>query len=75
MRWLHWSAKCYAISAIGPLVANAQAALGALMDDRGINLVFTDVMMPGSMNGMDLAIEVKRRWPNLAVLLTTRYAG
>jgi CheY-like chemotaxis protein len=56
-------------------VASAQAALGALMDDRGINLVFSDVMMPGSMNGMDLAREVRRRWPNVRVLLTTGYAG
>jgi PAS domain S-box-containing protein len=56
-------------------VASAQAALGALMDDRDINLVFTDVMMPGSMNGMDLATEVRRRWPHVRVLLTTGYAG
>jgi DNA-binding NtrC family response regulator len=45
------------------------------MDDRDINLVFTDVMMPGSMNGMDLATEVRRRWPHVRVLLTTGYAG
>jgi PAS domain S-box-containing protein len=56
-------------------VASAQAALGALADDREINLVFSDVMMPGSMNGLDLAQEIKRRRPGTPVLLTTGYAA
>jgi DNA-binding NtrC family response regulator len=56
-------------------VASAQAALGALADDRDFNLVFSDVMMPGSMNGLDLAQEVKRRRPGMPVLLTTGYAA
>jgi CheY-like chemotaxis protein len=56
-------------------VASAQAALGALADDSGIDLVFSDVMMPGAMGGVDLAREVRRRQPRTAVLLTTGYAG
>jgi DNA-binding NtrC family response regulator len=56
-------------------VTSAQAALGALADEHDINLVFSDVMMPGRMSGIDLAREVKRRRPNLPVLLTTGYAG
>ncbi len=56
-------------------VASAQAALGALADDRGIDLVFSDVMMPGPMGGVDLAREIRRRYPRTAVLLTTGYAG
>ena len=56
-------------------VASAQAALGALADDVNVNLIFSDVMMPGQMNGIDLAKEVKRRRPDLPILLTTGYAG
>jgi PAS domain S-box-containing protein len=56
-------------------VASAQAALGALADDFEVSLIFSDVMMPGPMNGIDLAKEVRRRRPNLPILLTTGYAG
>ncbi len=55
--------------------ASAQAALGALADDREIDVMFSDVMMPGEKNGLDLAAEVSRRRPNLKVLLTTGYAA
>ena len=55
--------------------ASAEAALGALANDRAIDLVFSDVMMPGEMNGLDLAAEVARRRPSAKVLLTTGYAG
>jgi PAS domain S-box-containing protein len=55
--------------------ASAQGALGALADDRPVDLVFSDIMMPGSMNGLDLAREVKRRRPGVPVLLTSGYAG
>ncbi|HEY0748114.1 MAG TPA: PAS domain-containing protein [Steroidobacteraceae bacterium] len=56
-------------------VASAQAGLGALADDREINLVFSDVMMPGPLNGLDLAQEIRRRRPGTPILLTTGYAG
>ena len=55
--------------------ASAQSALGALADDREIDVVFSDVMMPGEKNGLDLAAEVSRRRPNLKILLTTGYAA
>ncbi len=55
--------------------AGAQSALGALADDREIDVVFSDVMMPGEKNGLDLAAEVSRRRPNLKILLTTGYAA
>jgi DNA-binding NtrC family response regulator len=38
-----------------------------------VALVFSDVVMPGGMNGLDLADELRRRDPALPVLLTTGY--
>jgi PAS domain S-box-containing protein len=55
--------------------ASAQGALGALADEREIHLVFSDIVMPGTMNGMELAREVRRRRPGASVLLTSGYAG
>jgi CheY-like chemotaxis protein len=54
--------------------ASADAALGALADARSIDILFSDIMMPGQMNGLDLAREAKRRRPGLPVLLTSGYA-
>jgi len=52
----------------------AEDALNILATDKGrIDLVFTDVVMPG-MNGIDLAREVRRRWPGLPVVLTSGYS-
>jgi signal transduction histidine kinase/ActR/RegA family two-component response regulator len=56
-------------------VANAQAALGALANGRVVDVVFSDIMMPGGMNGADLAREIIRRRPDLPVVLTTGYDG
>jgi CheY-like chemotaxis protein len=55
-------------------VASAEAALGALADRRSVDIVFSDVMMPGRMNGVELAQEIRRRRPNLPVLLTSGFA-
>jgi signal transduction histidine kinase/CheY-like chemotaxis protein len=54
-------------------VATAEAALGALANRRSVDIVFSDVMMPGQMNGVELAQEIRRRRPNLPVLLTSGY--
>jgi DNA-binding NtrC family response regulator len=54
--------------------AAAEAALGALADARPIDALFSDIMMPGRMNGVDLAHEAQRRRPGLPVLLTSGYA-
>ena len=51
----------------------AASALGALADKRNVDLVFTDIMMPGGMNGMELARELRVRRPELPVLLTSGY--
>jgi len=56
-------------------VSTAAAALGALADGRTVDLLFTDVLMPGGMDGLTLAREASRRRPGLPVLLTTGYTG
>jgi PAS domain S-box-containing protein len=53
---------------------NAQEALDVL-DARGrIDLLFTDLIMPGGMNGVMLARAARERQPKIRVLLTTGYA-
>jgi signal transduction histidine kinase/CheY-like chemotaxis protein len=54
--------------------ATAAAALGALANGRGVDIVFSDIMMPGGVSGVELAREVRRRQPNLPVVLTTGYS-
>jgi CheY-like chemotaxis protein len=54
-------------------VASADAALGALANDRAIDIVLSDIMMPGGVSGLELAREVKRRHRDLPVILTTGY--
>jgi two-component system NtrC family sensor kinase len=56
-------------------VANAQAALAALRLDSDVDLVFSDILMPGGMNGLDLAREISARFPTIPVLLTTGYSA
>jgi signal transduction histidine kinase/ActR/RegA family two-component response regulator len=55
-------------------VASAAAALGALANGRQIDLVFSDIMMPGGMDGVGLARELRQRRKGLPVLLTSGYA-
>jgi signal transduction histidine kinase/ActR/RegA family two-component response regulator len=54
-------------------VKSASDALEALSTMQVPDIVFSDVMMPGGMNGVELAREIRRRWPNLPVVLTTGY--
>jgi CheY-like chemotaxis protein len=54
-------------------VASAEAALGALADSRSVDFVLSDVMMPGGMSGLQLARELRRRYPDLRIVLTTGY--
>jgi CheY-like chemotaxis protein len=54
---------------------DAHSALWILQHDDRIQLLFTDVMMPDQMNGIDLARAARRHRPELKVLLTSGYAG
>jgi signal transduction histidine kinase/ActR/RegA family two-component response regulator len=64
------------LSSVGYSVLHAKsapAALEAVAADRKMDIVFSDVMMPGGMSGVDLAREVRRKRPDLPVVLTTGY--
>jgi signal transduction histidine kinase len=52
---------------------NAAEALAILDGPEQIDLLFTDVIMPGSMNGRQLAIEAQSRRPELKILYTSGY--
>ncbi len=53
---------------------NPQAALQILEEDASrFDTVFSDIVMPG-MNGVELGHEIRRRWPDLRVVLTSGYS-
>jgi DNA-binding NtrC family response regulator len=53
---------------------SAEAALAVmLIGERAVTMIFADVWLPGAMDGVDLAWEVKLRWPLLPVILTSGY--
>jgi CheY-like chemotaxis protein len=53
---------------------SAEAALKLLEADTKIDLVFSDIVMPGTIDGVGLAREIRSRYPNLPVALTTGYS-
>ena len=52
--------------------ADGAAAL-KILENEPVDLLFTDIMMPGGMSGYDLAKTAVARWPSLKVLLTSGY--
>lgn len=51
--------------------ANADEAIEILEARRDITVVFTDVQMPGSMDGLKLAAAVRGRWPPIKIIATS----
>ncbi len=52
---------------------NAEAALEEI-ENNGIDLVFSDIVMPGRIDGLGLARIVRQRYPDLPILLATGYS-
>jgi CheY-like chemotaxis protein len=51
--------------------ANADEAISILERHDDIRIVFTDIDMPGSMDGIKLATYVRNRWPPIEIILTS----
>jgi DNA-binding NtrC family response regulator len=50
---------------------NADEAIRLLEANPDIQLIFTDVDMPGSMDGVKLAHYVRKRWPPVKIIVTS----
>ena len=54
---------------------NADQAIEILEARRDITVVFTDIQMPGSMDGLKLARAVRGRWPPIKIVATSGLAN
>jgi CheY-like chemotaxis protein len=52
-------------------VASADEAITILESRNDIRTIFTDIDLPGSMDGLKLAAAVKDRWPPVHIIVTT----
>ena len=52
-------------------VSNADEAIAILEARKDIRIVFTDIDMPGSMDGLKLARAIRDRWPPIELILTS----
>ncbi len=70
---LRWHASDLLASAGYKVVEadDAATALRILEERRDVRLLFTDVQMPGALNGLDLVRKVHQRWPNVLLLVTS----
>jgi CheY-like chemotaxis protein len=50
---------------------DADEALAILQSRSDIALLFTDIQMPGSLNGLQLAVVVHERWPRIKIILAS----
>lgn len=53
------------------VAGDADQAVTSLDLDEDIDLLFTDVDMPGSMNGMELASMVHAKWPAIGIIVAS----
>jgi CheY-like chemotaxis protein len=51
--------------------ANPEEAIKLLGEHADIRILFTDVDMPGSMDGLKLAAYVRRRWPPIKIIVAS----
>ena len=50
---------------------DADEAINVLESRRDVTVVFTDIQMPGSMDGLKLARAVRGRWPPIKIIATS----
>ena len=50
---------------------NAEKAIDLLVVNLDIRIIFTDIDMPGSMDGLKLAAAVRKRWPPVKIIVTS----
>ncbi len=55
-------------------VEDARTALAMLLGGEKFDLVFSDIVMPGGMSGLELAHKIRRHFPDLPVLLASGYS-
>jgi CheY-like chemotaxis protein len=66
----HLTALGYGVVEAG----NAAVAIATLETEPAIDLLFSDVIMPGEMDGLALAGMVVRRWPKVKIIVTSEVA-
>jgi CheY-like chemotaxis protein len=54
--------------------ASAPEALQVLRRDSHFDVIFSDLVMPGGMDGLDFSRIVRERWPGIPILLATGYS-
>jgi CheY-like chemotaxis protein len=54
--------------------ADADQAIAILEERNDVRVIFTDIHMPGSMDGLKLAHFVKDRWPPVKIIATSGHA-
>ena len=73
--WLIRMTVVDALTASGIIVNEAEDATAALSHLTAspdlVNVLFTDVQMPGAMDGLELAHHVRATWPRIGLLITS----
>jgi PAS domain S-box-containing protein len=58
-----------------PLEADGPAAALAMLEAGKVELLFSDIVMPGPIDGIGLAQQASERWPDLKIVLTSGFPG
>ena len=53
---------------------NGDAALSVLENNPSIDLLFSDIVMPGGISGLDLAALIPKYYPGVKILLTSGFS-
>jgi CheY-like chemotaxis protein len=54
--------------------SNADIAMAILEHGESVHVIFTDVKMPGRMDGIEFARAVHGRWPNVRILIASGWS-